>query len=105
MNCKLVFADGTELDNLTMENNVYASPVEVTAETLNEEALETITVIPTEGEQFVLRYAKYDTIYMVGDSWHFVLVGASADEIRVRELREDMEEGLASLLEFVLGEE
>ena len=105
MSCKLVFADGTELDNITVENNVYASPTEVTAETLNEDALSTVTVIPTDGDEITLRYAKYDTIYKVGDSWHFVLVGASADEIRVRELREDMEEGLASLLEFVLGEE
>lgn len=105
MNCKLVFADGTELDNITVENNVYSSPTEVTDEMLNEEALVEVTVIPDEGEEITLRYAKSDIVYQVGDAWHFVLVGASAEEIRMRELREDMEEGLASLLEFVLGEE
>ena len=103
MNCKLVFADGTELDNLTVDNNVFASQTEVAAEMLNEEALASVTVIPTEGEEYMLRYAKTDTIYRVGDEWHFALVGASAEEIRMRELREDMETALNELLDFVIG--
>jgi len=88
MNCKLVFADGTELDNLTMDGNVYSSPVQVTADTLNEDALVSVRVVPTEGEEFTLRYAKYDTIYRVGDEWHFALVGANEDEINLREMQE-----------------
>lgn len=88
MNCKLIFADGTELNNLTMNGNVYASKVEVTADTLNEDALVSVRVVPTEGEEFTLRYVKYDTIYRVGDEWHFALVGANEDEIKLREMQE-----------------
>lgn len=88
MNCKIVFADGTELDNLTMDGNVYSSQAEVLPEMLNEDALVSVRVVPTEGEEFTLRYAKYDTIYRVGDEWHFALVGANTDEIKLREMQE-----------------
>ena len=85
MNCKIILADGTELDNLTFDNNVYVSPTEVTAAMLNDEALELVKVIPTDGEETELKYAKTDIVYHEADGWHFVLVGASADEIKIRE--------------------
>ena len=106
---KVVLADGTELDNLTMNGNTFISQGEVTDEMLNEEALEevTITETPEQGEPIVtvLTHARYDKIMHENDGYHFVLFGESPDERKYRELREDMEEGLASLLEFVLGEE
>ncbi len=107
MNCKLVFADGTELNNIKMENGVFASGAEVTAAQLTEEALEEVQVIPAagEGEAFTIPYARHDTIYRVGNEWHFVLVGANAEEIRMRELRNDMETALNELLDFVIGGE
>lgn len=100
MNCKLVLADGTELDNITMENNMCASQVEVTAETLSDEALETVRIVPDEGEETILRYAKTDKVYRVGDEWHFVLVGAGDDEIRMRQLQEENEMLTECILEM-----
>lgn len=85
MNCKIILADGTELDNLTFDNNVYVSPTEVTAAMLSEDALELVKVIPANGEEVELKYAKTDIVYHESDGWHFVLVGASAEEIRNRE--------------------
>ncbi len=106
---KIELADGTILDNLRMNGNTFISDGEVTSDTLNEDALEevTITETPEQGEPIVtvLNHAKYDTIMHEEDGYHFVLWGESPNEKMYRELREDMEEGLASLLEFVLGEE
>ena len=105
----IALGDGAELDNLTMNGNTFVSPTEVTAEMLNKEALEevTITETPEEGEAIVtvLSNARYDRIAREEDGWHFVLWGEGPEEKRFRELREDMEEGLESLLEFVLGGE
>lgn len=105
MTYKLKFADGTELDNLEMNGNTFISQTEVTTETLNEEALEEVTVTDSEGGENVIRYARYDTIFHEEDGWHFVLFGASSDEIKYRELKEDMEIALNELLDFVIGGE
>jgi len=66
-----------------------------------------VTIIPNEGEDIVLRYAKHDMIYQVEDEWHFVLVGADANEIRMRELAEENElltECILEMSEIIYGE-
>ena len=105
MNCTLRFANGLVLENITEDNGIYASQTEVTTDMLSEEALASVEVVPDVGETKVIRYAKYDTIYKVGEEWHFCLAEASLEEIRARELRTDMETSLNDLLEFVIGGE
>ena len=105
MNCTLHFANGLVMENITENNGIYASQTEVTPEMLSEDALAEVEVVPSEGEKRVIKYAKSDTIYKVDNEWHFCLAGASAEEIRMRDLRTDMETALNELLEFVIGGE
>ena len=44
MKCSIVFADGAKLNNVIFDNNVYVSPTAVTAEMLNDTALETVEI-------------------------------------------------------------
>ena len=105
MKCTVTFADGRVLENVEVYNGVYTVNTEITNKDLNEQALETVKVEQEDGETASLRYAKTDIVYKVGDEYHFVLVGASDEEIMAKELRSDMETALNELLDFVIGGE
>lgn len=84
---KLVFNDGLELDNVSFDNGVYSCPTEVTNEMLNPEALKSVIFTPDEGEPEIIRFAKTDIVYRgEDDGYHFVLVGESPEQIKIREL-------------------
>ena len=87
MKYTLIFADGTELSNVTLSNNVFVCPIEVTKEMLNDEALKIVRIVPDEGEETILQYAKTDIVYHEQDGYHFVLVGADKDEIELQQLK------------------
>lgn len=105
MKCKLIFADGTVLNQVTIDNGVYSSETEVTEEMLNDAALETVKVVFEDETEQTLRFAKHDMIYIVDGAWHFVLVPASVNDLKMNELRSDMETALNELLDFVIGGE
>lgn len=105
MKCTVTFADGRVLKNVDVDNGIYSVTTEITNADLNKQALETVEVEQEDGETFSLRYAKTDVVYKVGDEYHFVLVGASEEEIRSKELRSDMETALNELIDFVIGGE
>lgn len=109
MSYKLILADETEIDNLEMNGNTLISQTEVTAEMLNEEAMETVTLIETDDQgnehETVFRYAQTGGVFHEADGYHFVIWGASPAEIEMKEIRKDMEDAVMGLLEFVLGEE
>lgn len=90
MNCNLVFADGTELIGLQYDpiTNVIVSQTEITKNILTDEACETVIMTVTDGQEEMkttLRYVKWQ-LYQRDDEWHLVLVGASSEEIKIKEL-------------------
>lgn len=108
---KITLADGTELENLTLNGNTYISAEPVTAEMLNEEALKKVTIleIPEDGEpiETIISHAKYDTIMHDSDGYHFVLWGESPEEKKIRELQETndmLTECILEMSEVVYGE-
>lgn len=88
MTYKLTFANGAELDGLMMNGNTFISQTEVTDEDLNEDALKNVLVTESNGGTETLLYAGYDKIFHENDGWHFVLWGASPEEIRIRKQQE-----------------
>lgn len=110
MNYRLVFADGTALEGLTFreETNTLISPAEVTEAMLTDAACETVRLIAPGGEETVLRYAKHDKIYQEPDGWHFSLVGAGPEEIKIREQEEQIQmltDCILEMSEIVYGGE
>ena len=107
MKCKLVFADGTVLDRVTVDNGVYSSETEVTDAMLNADALETVRVVFEDETEQELRFAKTDVVYVVDGKWKFVLVPANADEMKIHELRKDndmLTECILEMSEIIYGE-
>ena len=107
MKCSIVFADGTNLNNVIFDNNIYVSPTAVTAEMLNDTALETVEITFEDGSSNVLKYAKTDIVYQESDGWHFVLVGSDEREISMKELRKEndmLTECILEMSEIVYGE-
>lgn len=100
-------ADSTELHNVNYDNGIFVCPTEVTNDMLSNEALETVRLVPEEGEETILKYVKTDIVYHEPDGWHFVLVGADKDEIELRNLKDEndmLTECILEMSEILYGE-
>ena len=111
MSYKLILADGTELDNLTMNGNTLISETEVTNEMLSDESLEEVTMIETDEQgnekTTVYRYAHTNGVFHEADGYHFVIWGAGPSEIEIRNLKADNEmliECILEMSEIIYGE-
>ena len=104
---KLHFADGTELDNLTMSGTTLISETEIDPSTFNEEAMELVVMTDEDGEETVYQYAQTNGAFHKENGWCFTIWGASPAEIEMRQLREEneiLEGAIAELAEIIGGE-
>jgi hypothetical protein len=105
---KLIFADGTVLDDLTMSDNTFFSKTEIP--TLTEEMLKEVKIIEMDesGVSFetVYKYARTNGAYHDANGWYLVIWGASQMEIDMIELREEnemLESAIVELAELIGG--
>ena len=99
--------DGKQLDGLLLNGTMFVSETEITADDLNAEALErvTITEIPDEGEiseitETVMQDAICDGILHWPEGWLFNLREASAEEKERKALQNRLDEAEAALIEL-----
>lgn len=111
MSGKLIFADGTQIDNLIIkETGTIVSPTEITPEMLNESAMKTVKLIMTEDgseTETVYQYAKTNGAFRKEDGWHIYIWGANSAEIEMNQLREENEmltECILEMSEIIYGE-
>ena len=102
--------DGKQLDGLTMNGNMFVSQVAVTADDLNAEALEHVTITETDGagetHETVMENAICDGILEWPEGWLFNLRVPSAEERRTTEMEGQIDmltECILEMSEIIYG--
>lgn len=95
--------DGKQLDGLAMNGTMFVSETEITADDLNTEALERVTITETGdggSTETIMQNAICDGILRWPEGWLFNLREASEEEKERKALQARLDEAEAALIEL-----
>ena len=99
----ITLSDGSQLDDLTMNGTMFVSETKIEPDTLSPEALLVVTVTEIDGDTITeteIRNAVCDGILHWPEGWLFNLREPTAEEKKIMELEQRLDEAEIALFEL-----
>ena len=99
----ITFHDGSHIDSLTMNGDMFVSKTEIAVDSLNDESLKIVTIIESDGGKpttTVLHDATCDGVLHWPEGWLFNIREKSGEEKAQAETASRLEEIDAALVEL-----